>query len=486
MIAASGDKRSQYNSYLTSGEKTYLACWFFLALAWLCLQRYDYGCDETRRLLIPEYIYAFGRLPYAKDPLVIFQPYGFSYASAFTFLPAILGAAGMKLASIFSDANIVLLVGARLPSLLAGSFSTYITIKISKRLFTNEGARWLFITMLTLLPEFVFLSSFFNSDSVVICFSLLIVWSWIGMRDGVWSKATYAKLIVGLVGCMLSYLNAYVWIPASVIYYFAQGKSQRIQWGKLVTNACAIMAICVLLIAPLLARQVKLYGFDLLGNKVGAEAAAEFADKDFDMDAYDSSPIKRGYSLSDVITGRVCDEYKVSHWLRLSRQSFYGRFDYSALPMPRKLYFAFSLLFGPGIVVGCWIFLRGLKQGKYEKGPMIFYSSLTFAFILINILSIYYSLYNSFQPQARYTMPASLLYICLLAAKGWQYILRNMKRRGVSNCRLFARLLCVLPPILLVAAMVSTFIPTAYDPAFAVPCMDMRSEDWAQYTHPYK
>ena len=471
---------------LTKGELAYIIFCFFVMLAWAWIQKYDYGCDETRRLLVPEYIYAFGKLPNGRDPLVIFQPYGFSYATTYTFLPAILCAICMRIMSIFTVANKALLIAARIPSVIAGTITVYVTIRLSKLLFNKPYTRRVYIALMTLLPEFIFLSSFFNSDIIAICFSQYIIWAMVDLYNNRWTKVAYAKLIVGLTGCMLSYLNTYIWIPTAIAYFIAMGKQSQIESKRLAKDALIIGAICTALVSPFLIRQVTLYGSDLTGDHTGKETAAIYADKDFDLSTYDTSPIKLGYTIQDVITGNVPAKYRVKNWLYKSRESFYGRFGYSSKYMTLNTYRAFRVLYGTGVIVGLAMFTYRLRKKAYSRRRLILLGAFVVAFVLILLLSVYYSIFISFQPQARYTMPVAQFVIAFVAAKGWGYVLEycNDRRHGWAN--ILSTALVIASLALLINATRTTFIPTAYSPKAEIPNMNMASDDWVQYTHPYK
>ena len=90
----------------------------------------------------------------------------------------------MSIASFFSQDPGILLFGARCASILFGLLAVYFSIKISKLLFKGT-ARWIFIVLMSLIPQFIFLCSYVNNDIACVCCSLVISYGWIrALREG--------------------------------------------------------------------------------------------------------------------------------------------------------------------------------------------------------------------------------------------------------------------------------------------------------------
>ena len=105
---------------------------------------------------------------------------------------------------------------------------------------------------------------------------------------------------------------------------------------------------------------------------------------------------------------------------------------------------------------------------------------ITIAFILINALSIYYSLANSYQPQARYVYPVALFFIMYVAAKGWVFLSEKLHRETLCSWLIAGAMV-----VLLVLATLLTFLPAAAGD-FTAPVMDMSKPDYVQAVHGYK
>ena len=151
------------NFSLNSTEKLYIVCCFLICFLWSCLfLSADYGPDEYMRYEIPLYIFRTGTLPYGDEPVLRFEIWGFSYGFGLT-LPYLTSALFMKLASFLAGPAFPLLIAARFTGILSYTGTVYYAMRIGKKRLSAPG-QWMFVFLMSLTPQLVFLGSYFNLD----------------------------------------------------------------------------------------------------------------------------------------------------------------------------------------------------------------------------------------------------------------------------------------------------------------------------------
>ena len=414
---------------LTGSEWLYCFCCLAIFVCWALFQEFNYAPDEYSRFLLPEYIYQNHSLPNGWDPAVRFAPQGISFAFRFTFLPAIVGAAGMSIASFFSQDPGILLFGARCASILFGLLAVYFSIKISKLLFKGT-ARWIFIVLMSLIPQFIFLCSYVNNDIACVCCSLVISYGWIrALREG-WSGKNCLYLAIGVAGCLLSYYNGYAWVLLSIVFFFGICWIKKTGVAFILKRATLSLCVVLVLAGGFVVRNAILYDGDVLGSSSSEESGLLYADTTIIMP---DSAHELGYSLTDVLTGQVPDYLSLSNWIKITVKSFFGTFGYMSDWLPSPIYYLYVAIFAVGI--GCFtisLLTKLLTKQNIQKTTVLLYVCLLFVFAITLAIDLHFSIFTSYQPQGRYLYPA-LLPIVLVVSKGYDCALSKVKNGFVRN-----------------------------------------------------
>ena len=202
------NKTEAHQRKLTAGETIWVIGLFFLFFFLSMKKEFNYAPDELMRYQIPEYIFRHNALPNGNMEELRNEIWGFSYAYYPFFLGPLLSAGFMKIVSVFTVDPFALVVAARFTSVLSGVAVTYFAIKIAKELF-DKNTKWIFITFTTLIPQFIFLTTYVNNDVIAVAGSAMIVYAWIlGIRER-WEWKSCVLLAVGIGVCALSYYNSY-------------------------------------------------------------------------------------------------------------------------------------------------------------------------------------------------------------------------------------------------------------------------------------
>lgn len=194
---------------------------FLLCFSWAACQKFDCGPDESMKYDVCKFIVNNGALPHGGDETIRNPIWGISYGfqPIFSYM---ISSVFMKIAMlIFSiDAeNIIAVVAARLVSVLCNVGTAIFTMKIGEKLFKNKFTKWVFICVVTLLPQFVFIGSYLNNDSLAIFSISIMIYSWILGMESNWNKKSLIMLASGIGICAISYYNAYVYILCSIILF---------------------------------------------------------------------------------------------------------------------------------------------------------------------------------------------------------------------------------------------------------------------------
>jgi 4-amino-4-deoxy-L-arabinose transferase-like glycosyltransferase len=206
---------------------------------WSVTLPFNTGPDEYMRYQIPQFIYEHGSLPHGGDPTIRNEIWGFSYG--FTpILSYIISALFMKIMSIFSQNDFALLIAARFTSVLWSAGTVLMCCKIGKKLFSKR-LQYLLAIFVGFLPQFIFISSYVNNDSMAVFSTSLIIYFWIVGLESKWNFRSCIGLAVGISLCALSYYNAYGYILCSIllfifsfVYQYRQSKSGWLICNKLI------------------------------------------------------------------------------------------------------------------------------------------------------------------------------------------------------------------------------------------------------------
>lgn len=396
------------------GEFLFIVGLIIFYFMWAYIQPFNVSPDEAMRFQVPKYIYNHWNLPVGDDPEVLSQPWGASMA--FTPIGAYLfGGYLMKIVGIFHPTEYSLLMAARMASLIFGVGTAFFSIKIGKKLFRNPWMRWLFICMVTLLPQMAFISSYVNSDSMAIFSASCIVYIWIlGVESG-WSRKHCVYLGLALSVCLMSYYTAYGFLLCSFLLfvfsflcYSPKEMTGKERWTLMIRRGLIVLGVVFLLTGWWFIRNAILYNGDILGMKA-YDACGEIHAVEELKPSKHWTYNRAGYSLYRML---FTDEWILCTWL-----TFVGAFGYVKYLLLVSMYRIWKILLllgASGAVLGA--VLSVWKQKRLDK-KMHLYLWIFISILFPIGISIYYSYYTDFQPQGRYIMPM-VVPLMLLVVKG--------------------------------------------------------------------
>lgn len=274
------------------------------------------------------------------------------------------------------------------------------TIKISEKLFKGIY-KWLFVVMIAFLPQFAFLGSYINNDSLALFSISIIIYSWILGIENKWNTKTCILLGFGIGICSLSYYNAYGYILISFFIFIISNIiiEQKLKWKELFKKGCIIAGIALIIAGWWFIRSAIIYNGDFLGLTTETEYSEKYAMQGFkpsERETPQNKNLTLWYMLKDM------------DWIKITYYSFVGVFGYMSILMPSAIYIGYFLLFSGafiGFLIGLKKILWYCKKEDTNKQKILLNYSFIFAIIIPIMLSIYYSYTSDFQPQGRYIMP---------------------------------------------------------------------------------
>lgn len=430
---------------------------FIFYLSWMLILPFRQGPDEFMRYQIAWFILNNGYLPHGGDPLIRNPIWGISYG--FTPITSyIISALFMKITNLFTSDGVAMLRAARLVSVICNTATVGVCIGIGQKLFKRKPhVKWLFILLVSMLPQFVFISSYVNIDSFAMLCTSVIIYFWIeGLKTG-WNYKSCIGLSIALSACLLSYYNAYGFVLCSILIFFTtiflkkpSGSEVKLE---VIKKTLLIMSIVFLLSGWWFIRNAALYNGDFLGLSTSNYYAEMYADDQHKPSSLDT-PINEGQSLWFMLKSRL--------WLLLMARSFIGCFGNSSIPLFLWMYVFYGLVLLLGIV-GCFMgikkFFPGFKNIEL-KNISIFNMIMIFAMIIPLFINIYYSYTSDFQPQGRYSMPALIPLMYFISNGVWIFLKRFIKNNKAINAIVIG--MCVVIILIAVTCLTNIIIPTYY------------------------
>lgn len=402
---------------LTAWEILFLGAIFCFYCLWAVTKGFNYAPDEAMRYDVTWFLFENNRLPVYDELL---SDWGFSYAHLPAVLCSQLGYVLMKITSVFTTNPTVLLMAARMVSVLSCVGAVYFIIKLTK-LILKTPARWIMIVTVAFMPQFAFISSYVNNDSVAFLGVSIIAYSWaLGITDN-WNVKNCILLSVGIATCALSYYNSYAWILLSVAFFiFSYLYMNKKDYKGLFKYAGIVVGCTFLLAGYCFIRHLVVYG-DLLGFETSHYYGELYSIPSLHPDNR-LSIAEQGLSLGDMLFDK--------HWLSTSFKSFIGVFGYMQYSCPPVVY-SLAKLFITVAIIGCLIggAVRIIKKKWPERLKFAFYIAVALCAVITVALSIYNSYNTDFQPQGRYCYPA-FLSIALFIAIGYDSILKLFKNEN--------------------------------------------------------
>ena len=443
--------------------------WIFLGsitlflFVWALVQPFNFSPDEEMRYKVVDYIFRHNALPHGGDPEVLDASWGISYAF-YPMLSYMVSYLFMKLTSIFTMNSHAIVVAARMAEVLFGAGTAYFTMKIGRHFFKGAWKK-MFLCLVTLLPGAFVLFTYINCDSLSLLATAMLIYSWLKGMEEQWSLKSCAFLAVGVSICILSYYNAYGVIVASVLVFccsilFCEEKKWNVK--KMITRGLFITAIVAVLSGWWFARNYVLYDGDILGLNITTEYAEQFAEearKPSNRITFQKNPD------ANVFTMLFFQPHNHAHnWLLMVYYSFIGCFGYMTIWPPEWIGKVFMLFFLGGLLgllpqlkrlfalrriyfteqrQICGDSLRvdySYKQSRWRK-EAVFHLGMLVTLILPNVLNIYNSYVNDYQPQGRYSM-AMLIPLMYFMTLGYQKLLGRFGKDSKAE-KIFCWLICI-------------------------------------------
>ena len=371
------------------------------------------GPDEYMRYDLSHWIFEHGRLPIGDEPELLNEIWGLSYG--FTpYLPSIISAVFMKIASVFTTNGTIILMAARMTSVLSGVGVYYLAIKCGEKFFEKKYSKYLFAFLLALIPQFIFMCGYHNNDTMALFAVMLIIYAWlIGIKSH-WGIRQTVLLAVGISICMLCYFNAYGYILCSIVVCIGsvlRDKEIKIKWKFLMSRIAIVVGVVLVLAGWYFIRNIVIYDGDALGITTSRECAEEYAQEEY-------KPSNRG-TLANT-GGSIMDIVESHEWKEIVVKSTIGIFGYMSVGMYESEYARYIVIFAIGWFLFIQYFYKHPKQ-RIWIGPFLL------CIIIPIFLNMYYSYANDYQPQGRYSFSCMPI-LALLATGGYEsFISENDK-----------------------------------------------------------
>ena len=438
--------------------------------SWSYMMPYGEGPDEAMHYDVVDFIHTYGFLPRGDDPRIRNDIWGFSYAFS-PILPFIIGAGIDAVLKLFTTDFFVLIMGARMVSILSGALCVFLVFRIGCRLFPGEKARYALPLAVGFFPELAFLFTYINSDGFAIMTTALIILFWIRGIDSGWVLRDQAGLAAGISLCALTYYNCYGFILLSVpLFLFSCvscGKDRRF----IISSAARITLLVFLMCGWWFIRNGILYNGDILGRHTLNATEELYALPEY-RPSNIRTPQKDGISIFTMI-------FEMG-WLKSTYESFIAMFSHYRLPgrvLIFRIFKRYYALAAPGIMI---LFVRWIRKwkisGKAESGEAslraeaspagrsfrtnaVLHVNLIFSALIPAGLAIYYSYASDYQPQGRYVMPCiiPLMYFCVLGFRELERTVRRVFRRMKGRTAEEAPEIRTVPAVLAIFHLVICF-----------------------------
>lgn len=385
------------------------------------------GPDESMRYQICLFIYKYGNLPRGDDPRIINDIWGISYA--FTPINSyIVSGMLMRICGLFGMHGNTLMYVARMVSVCFSCGTVVFCFGIGKRLFKGVY-KWAFILGIILLPEFIYISSYVNCDSLALFCGAWIIYALISGSEKEWDLGSCIFLGIGIGLCVLSYYNAYGIIVGAVVYCLISvvlndNISNKIFF--IIQRVAVVTGVALVISGWWFVRNYLLYNGDLLGINASTKCAEINAQWDY-KPSNRETPNKLGYSLKYMLF-----EMK---WIANVKERFVAAFGILQFYLKKwqyNLYYIFVIIGLAGCGLNC---IYGKKHGQRNddnlKRKELYSKQMDMCMLLICIItiaiSIYYSYFNDFQAQGRYCLPM-LPAMMILIVRGMTFIGKGINK----------------------------------------------------------
>lgn len=321
--------------------------------------------------------------------------YGFSYALR-PYLSAMIGTVFVKAAMLFSDSDRVLLLAARMGSVLSVTGCCWFCLQLGHRLFVRRSSVILYAALVCFLPQVQFLGMYHNNDALSLFAVCMMLYYLIKGYDTRWPVKSCVGLAVGFSVGLLSYYSIYGWILMCAVFCIVSVMTDReiADKGSLIFKRASLIAgICLLLAGWFFIRSAILHNGDFLG--IGYEKVSRTRVEEMGYILFPFRDFRaEGVSVIGFLRG---NRY---HWLLVTTKSFVGTFGNMTLFLPMFLYGIYFAIF----IFGLLHFLAVLVHGRLCRRDgllmlvMLVSGGINFA------LHFWQSYTRDYQPQGRYVI----------------------------------------------------------------------------------
>ncbi len=424
-----------YKKHKSAIIAIFLVCLFCYYFIWTISQPFNSCPDEGMKWDICKYIFENNKLPKGDEQTIRNPIWGISYAFQ-PILTYMICTVFMKVASIFTINQFLLVVAARLVSTLSMTLSIYFVIKISDKLFKDkEIYKILFVVFIAFQPITAFLASYINNDSTAVLATTMIIYLWILGLESNWKTKHCVLLGLAIGFCALTYYNAYGYILCSIILCLISVTSNKMKAKDIWKKILIVGLIAIAFAGWWFVRNAILYNGDFLGINAQNECGDKYALHDYKPSTRLTLQ-KEGKSLIYMIVEK--------EWLNTTAVSFIGVFGYHTIMMSTKIYYCYLAIWVIG-AIGCLINFKELFIYKKEEKNKYLLNYIFVASIIIPILlSMYYSYASDYQPQGRYIMGIIVPFTYFLV-KGIETLLEKfIKSEKIRNVIIIALMLLII------------------------------------------
>lgn len=396
--------------------------------------------DESMRYDIPKYIFRYGVLPNGDEEEIINKIWGFSYG--FTpYLPSLISVFFMKITSIFTNDSSVLLIAARMTSVLSGVFTYLVCYSIGEEIFSSKKIIHLFSLMIALLPQFIFLSSYINNDAFSVLTTAFILLMWIKGIKSNWNYKICVLLGIAIGLCALTYYNAYGFILCSIFIYSISCYKAGFTMKEFFVKGMIIFLVAFAVAGWFFIRNFIIHDGDFLGMSSMYECGEKYA--------------MEGYQMSKRQTYQILG-YRhpllQPAWILSTLQSFVCATGYMEHLISYPLLTVYMLILFVGFIFG--IFKRKTEFFKIDNYFLI---CLLLCMMIPILLSAHYSYTIDYQAQGRYIM-SMLIPLVLIVSMGYNYLDHLMFKKHILKKTTVSQIILILYSILFVYCIFNYFI----------------------------
>ena len=332
--------------------------------------------------------------------------YGFSFALR-PYLSAMIGAVFVKAAMLFFDSDKVLLLAARLSSVLSVTGCCWFCLRLGHRLFDRRSSAILFAVLVCFLPQVQFLGMYHNNDApslFAVCMMLFFLVEGHAQR---WPLKCCIGLAIAFSVGLLSYYSIYGWILMCTVFCIVSVVTDReiADKGRLIFKRAGLIGgICLLLAGWFFIRSAILHNGDFLGiayEEVSRARVESLGYKLFQYNCYR----REGLSILEFI------RLGAYGWLKTTAQSFVGTFGNMTLFLPMFLYGIYFTI----IVFGLLRFLAALMHKRMCRRDRLLMLVMLVSGGINFVLHLWQSYARDYQAQGRYIITLILPLAFMLA-----------------------------------------------------------------------